>query len=198
MPEVFGILDDLVAAGKLRFYGVSVEHVEEALRAARYPNVQSIQIIFNMFRLRPAEELFPVVREKRIGILARVPLASGLLSAKLRPDSAFSATDHRSYNRHGERFDMGETFRGVDYDTGLAAVEELRALVPADATMAQLALRWILMFHDVTTTIPGARNAAQAEDNARAADLPPLSDEVMRRVREVYDHSIRPLVHHRW
>jgi aryl-alcohol dehydrogenase-like predicted oxidoreductase len=198
MPEVFGILDDFVRDGKLRHYGVSVERVEEALRASRYPNVQSIQIIFNMFRLKPADELFPVVREKQIGILARVPLASGLLSGKLQRDSSFAATDHRNYNRHGESFDVGETFSGVDYETGLAAVEELRPLVPAEATMAQLALRWILMFPEVTTTIPGARIAAQAEDNARAADLPPLSDEAMRRVRDVYDRSIRPLVHHRW
>jgi len=198
MPEVFGILDDLVGEGKLRYYGVSVERVEEALRAARYPNVQSIQIIFNMFRLRPAEELFPVVREKRIGILARVPLASGLLSGKLRRDSTFEKTDHRNYNRHGESFDVGETFSGVDYDTGLQAVDELRTLVPADATMAQLALRWILMFPEVTAAIPGAKDTKQTEDNVRAADLPPLSEEQMARVRDVYDRSIRPLVHHRW
>jgi aryl-alcohol dehydrogenase-like predicted oxidoreductase len=198
MPEVFGILDDLVRDGKLRFYGVSVERVEEALRAARYPNVQSIQIIFNMFRLKPADELFPVVREKQIGILARVPLASGLLSGKLRRDSTFAQTDHRNYNRHGESFDVGETFSGVDYDAGLQAVEELRALVPAGASMAQLALRWILMFPEVSAAIPGAKNVQQTEDNARAADLPPLTAAQMQTVREVYDRSIRPLVHHRW
>jgi aryl-alcohol dehydrogenase-like predicted oxidoreductase len=198
MPEVFGILDDLVRDGKLRYYGVSVERVEEALRAARYPNVQSIQIIFNMFRLKPAEELFPVVREKQIGILARVPLASGLLSGKLRRDSTFAQTDHRNYNRHGESFDVGETFSGVDYDAGLQAVEELRALVPPGASMAQLALRWILMFPEVSAAIPGAKNVQQTEDNARAADLPPLTAAQMQTVREVYDRSIRPLVHHRW
>ncbi len=198
MPEVFGILDDLVADGKLRYYGVSVEYVEEALRAARYPNVQSIQIIFNMLRLKPAEELFPVVREKRIGILARVPLASGLLSGKLRGDSTFEPRDHRNYNRHGEAFDVGETFSGVDYETGLAAVEELRALVPAGATMAQLALRWILMFPEVTAAIPGAKNVQQTEDNIHAAALPPLTPEQMATVRKIYDRSIRPLVHHRW
>ena len=198
MPEVFGILDDLVAEGKLRHYGVSVERVDEALRAARYPNVQSVQIIFNMFRLKPAEEFFAVAREKRIGILARVPLASGLLSGKLTRESAFAATDHRSYNRHGEKFDAGETFSGVDYETGLDAVDELRPLVPAGATMAQLALRWILMFPEVTAAIPGARNSRQTEDNVLAADLPPLSDDAMRRVRDVYERSIRPLVHHRW
>jgi aryl-alcohol dehydrogenase-like predicted oxidoreductase len=198
MPEVFGILDDLVREGKLRYYGVSVERVEEALRASRYPGVQSIQIIFNMFRLKPAEELFPVAHEKKIGILARVPLASGLLSGKLRPDSTFAATDHRSYNRHGESFDAGETFSGVDYETGLQAVEELRALVPSGATMAQLALRWILMFPEVSAAIPGARDARQTEDNVRAASLPPLSDDVMARVHDLYVRSIRPLVHHRW
>src|SRR3954463_4020337 len=186
LPEVFGVLDDLVAAGKLRFYGVSVEYVEEALRAARYPNVQSIQIIFNMFRLKPAEELFPVVREKRIGILARVPLASGLLSGKLRRDSTFEPRDHRNYNRHGEAFDVGETFSGVDYETGLQAVEELRPLVPAGATMAQWALRWILMHDAVTCAIPGAKRAEQVDDNAAAADLAPLSDEAMAKMRDVY------------
>ncbi len=198
MPEVFGILDDLVARGTIRYYGVSVERVEEALRASRYPAVQSIQIIFNMFRLKPAEALFPVVREKQIGILARVPLASGLLSGKLRRDSSFERTDHRNYNRHGESFDVGETFSGVDYETGLQAVEELRPLVAADATLAQLALRWILMFPEVTAAIPGARDVGQTEDNARAADLPPLSADVMARVRDVYDRRIRPSVHHRW
>ena len=198
MPEVFGILDDLVADGKLRYYGVSVEHVDEALRATRHPNVQSIQIIFNMFRLKPAEQLFPVAREKRIGILARVPLASGLLSGKLRRDSTFATSDHRSYNRHGESFDAGETFSGVDYEAGLQAVEELRALVPPDATMAQLALRWILMFPEVTAAIPGARDVRQTEENVRAASLPALLDDVMARVRDVYDRHVRALVHHRW
>ena len=198
MPEVFGILDDLVADGMLRFYGVSVERVEEALRATRHPNVQSIQIIFNMFRLKPAEELFPVVREKQIGILARVPLASGLLSGKLRLDSTFEPRDHRNYNRNGESFDVGETFSGVDYDAGLRAVEELRALVPHDATMAQLALRWILMFPEVSAAIPGAKNAEQTEDNVRAAGLSPLTQAQMDMVHEIYDRAIRPLVHHRW
>ncbi len=198
LPEVFGALDDLVAAGKLRFYGVSVEYVEEALRATRYPNVQSIQIIFNMFRLKPAEELFPVVREKQIGILARVPLASGLLSGKLRSDSTFEPRDHRNYNRHGEAFDVGETFSGVDYATGLEAVEELRALLPTGVSMAQLALRWILMFPEVSAAIPGAKNAQQTEDNVRAADLPPLTPQMMERVRAIYDGSIRTLVHDRW
>ncbi|MEW5930588.1 MAG: aldo/keto reductase [Gemmatimonadota bacterium] len=198
MPEVFGILDDLVAAGKVRHYGVSVERIDEALRAVEYPAVQSVQIIFNLFRLRPAEEFFAVARERRVGILARVPLASGLLTGKLRPDTRFDEGDHRSFNRHGEAFDQGETFSGVDYEAGLRAVEELRALVPPGASMAQLALRWILMFPEVTAAIPGARNARQAEDNVRAAELAPLSDETMRRVREVYDRHFREALATRW
>jgi aryl-alcohol dehydrogenase-like predicted oxidoreductase len=198
LPEVFGFLDDLVQAGKLRYYGVSVEYVEEALRASRFPNVQSVQIIFNMFRLKPAEELFPIAREKKIGILARVPLASGLLSGKLTRQSTFAATDHRNYNRHGESFDVGETFSGVDYDTGLDAVEEFRALVPSGASMAQLALRWILMFPEVSAAIPGAKNVEQTESNIRAADLPALTPAQMDAVRDVYDRSIRELVHARW
>ena len=198
MPEVFGALDDLVAAGKLRFYGVSVERVEEAIRAAAYPNVQSVQIIFNMFRHRPAEAFFPVARARRIGILARVPLASGLLSGKLRADSEFAATDHRNYNRRGEAFDVGETFSGVDYETGLRAVEELRPLVPDGATLAQLALRWTLAFPEVTAAIPGARTPAQVEGNVRALDLPPLTDETMAAVRTVYDRHVRASVHDRW
>ncbi len=191
MPEVFGILDDLVVQGKLRFYGVSVERVDEAMKAISYPNVQSVQIIFNMFRFKPSEQFFAAARERRVGILARVPLASGLLTGKMRPDTQFSSNDHRNFNRHGEAFDQGETFSGVDYETGLRAVEELRALVPPGVTMAQFALRWILMFPEITTTIPGAKNPQQAEDNVRAAALPPLSDEQMRRVREVYDRYLR-------
>ncbi len=191
MPEVFGILDDLVVQGKLRFYGVSVERVDEAMKAISYPNVQSVQIIFNMFRFKPSEQFFAAARERRVGILARVPLASGLLTGKMRPDTQFSSNDHRNFNRHGEAFDQGETFSGVDYETGLRAVEELRSLVPPGVTMAQFALRWILMFPEITATIPGAKNPQQAEDNVRAAALPPLSDEQMRRVREVYDRYLR-------
>lgn len=198
MPEVFGILDDLVQQGKIRFYGVSVERVDEALKAITYPNVQSVQIIFNMFRLKPAEQFFAAAREQKVGILARVPLASGLLTGKFRPDTQFSSQDHRNYNRHGEAFDQGETFSGVEYTTGLQAVDALRPLVPPGATMAQLALRWILMFPEVTTTIPGAKTPQQAEDNVKAAALPPLSDETMQRVRTVYDTYIHQQVHARW
>ncbi len=198
MPEVFDALDDLVQQGKIRFYGVSVERVDEALKAITYPNVQSVQIIFNMFRLKPAEQFFAAARERRVGILARVPLASGLLTGKLGPQTQFSPNDHRNYNRHGEAFDQGETFSGVDYETGLRAVEELRTFVPQSATMAQFALRWILMFPEVTSAIPGAKSPEQAEDNVRAAALPPLSDETMRRVRQVYDTHIRSQVQQRW
>ena len=198
MPEVFGIVDDLVQQGKVRFYGVSVERVDEALKAISYPNVQSVQIIFNMFRLKPTEQFFAAARQRQIGILARVPLASGMLTGKFTSSTQFDPNDHRNFNRHGEAFDQGETFSGVDYETGLQAVEELRTLVPDGATMAQFALRWILMFPEVSSTIAGAKNQQQIKDNVQAASLPPLSDETMRQVREVYDKYIRAQVHSRW
>jgi aryl-alcohol dehydrogenase-like predicted oxidoreductase len=197
-PEVFAILDDLVQQGKLKNYGVSVEKVDEALKAIHYPNVKSVQIIFNMFRLKPAEQFFAAARERNVSIIVRVPLASGLLTGKFRADSQFSAADHRNYNRHGEAFDQGETFSGVDYEAGLAAVEELRTLVPEGTTMAQFALRWILMFPEVTTVIAGAKTPAQAADNTGASSLPSLNPETMRRVQEIYDTRIRSLVHARW
>jgi aryl-alcohol dehydrogenase-like predicted oxidoreductase len=197
-PEVFGVLDELVAAGKLRFYGVSVENPEQALKAIDYPNVQSVQIIFNMFRHRPAELFFTDALRRRVGILARVPLASGMLAGKMRPDTKFESTDHRQFNRQGQAFDVGETFSGVDYETGLRAVEELRAACPPGWSLTQFALRWILMFDAVTCAIPGAKRPQQAEDNCAAADLPPLSDAAMAAVRRVYDRYIRAQVHHRW
>jgi aryl-alcohol dehydrogenase-like predicted oxidoreductase len=197
-PEVFGILDDLVSAGKLRHYGVSVEKVEEALKAIEYPNVKTVQIIFNMFRHRPSELFFDRSEARRVGILVRVPLASGMLTGKMRPDTTFEASDHRNYNRQGEAFDVGETFAGVPYEVGLQAVEELRAWVPDGVTMAQMALRWILMFDAVSCAIPGAKRPAQAEDNVAAADLPPLRGETMAAVRDIYERLIRPHVHHRW
>jgi aryl-alcohol dehydrogenase-like predicted oxidoreductase len=197
-PEVFGILDELVAVGKICYYGVSVEKVEEALKAIEYPNVQSVQIIFNMFRLRPIDLFFPEAIRRKVGILARVPLASGLLSGKMTRSTTFAKDDHRSFNRHGESFDRGETFSGVDYETGLDAVELLKPLVPQGATLAQLALRWVLMFDAVSCAIPGAKTPQQAEDNVRAADLPPLTAEQMAIVQRVYDESIREQVHQRW
>jgi aryl-alcohol dehydrogenase-like predicted oxidoreductase len=195
---VFDVLDDLVRAGKIRFYGVSVETCDEALRAMRYPDVQSVQIIFNMFRLKPAIEVLPEAQRKHVGILARVPLASGLLTGKLKPDTEFYPDDHRAFNRQGEMFDQGETLSGVPIDVGAAAVERLRPLVPHGATLAQLALRWILMHEAVTCAIPGARTELQARENAAAASLPPLSDDAMKAVRAVYDENIRGLVDHRW
>jgi aryl-alcohol dehydrogenase-like predicted oxidoreductase len=197
-PEIFGIMDDFVQEGKIRFYGVSVERVEEAVKAIEYPGVQTVQIIFNIFRQRPADLFFDLAEQKNIGILARLPLSSGMLSGKMSKESTFSKDDHRNYNRHGEAFDVGETFSGIDFETGLAAVEELRPLVPAGMTMAQLALRWILMFDAVSCAIPGAKNPAQAEGNAKASDFPPLSDELMKKIRDIYEARIKPLVHQSW
>ena len=196
--EVFGILDDLVKAGKLRYYGVSVQKLSEAIRATEYPNVQSVQIIFNIFRQRPADEFWEIAKQRKVGILARVPLASGLLTGKLRRETSFAADDHRNFNRQGESFDVGETFSGVDYETGLAAVEELRKLLPAGMTLPQFALRWILMFDAVTCAIPGGKRAEQVADNCRASDLPALSKETMEAVGKIYDARIREQVHGRW
>ncbi len=195
--EVFGTLDDLVRAGKIANYGVSVERVEEALKAIEFPGVVSVQIIFNMFRLRPADVFFDQARKRNVAIVARVPLASGLLAGKFKPDTRFEETDHRQFNRHGEAFDVGETFSGVPYDVGLAAVEKIRPLA-GSGTMAQFALRWILMFDAVSVVIPGARNAAQARSNAEAADLPPLKPEIMAELMAIYDRDIRPHVYQRW
>jgi len=197
-PEVFAALDKLVAQGKIRYYGVSVEKVEEGLKAIEYPGVRSVQIIFNIFRQRPAELFFARCREKRVAIIARVPLASGLLAGKITKDTVFPPDDHRNFNRYGQAFDRGETFAGVDFEKGLQAVEELRTLVPQGFTMAQFALKWILMFPEVSTVIPGAKNPRQAEENAKTSDLPPLKEEVMERIREIYEEYILPDVHHRW
>lgn len=197
-PEVFGLLDELVQAGKIRFYGVSVERVEEALKAIEYPNVQTVQIIFNVLRQRPADLFFEQAKRKAVGILARVPLASGLLTGKMKANTQFTADDHRQFNRHGEAFDVGETFAGVDYAEGLKAVEELRLLVPDGATMAQLALRWILMFDAVTCAIPGGKTPRQVEDNTQAAELAALDESKMAAIRHIYDRHARPRVHQRW
>jgi aryl-alcohol dehydrogenase-like predicted oxidoreductase len=197
-PELFGMLDDFVKQGKLRFYGVSVERVEEALKAIEYPGVQSVQIIFNCFRQRPAELFFSEAKKRRVGILARVPLASGMLTGKLRRDTKFPADDHRNFNRHGEMFDVGETFSGVDYDLGLQAVEEVSHVLPQGTSMSQFALRWILMFDAVSCAIPGGKRPEQVADNCRASDLPQLSDVAMAEVRRIYDEKIRRNVHQRW
>jgi aryl-alcohol dehydrogenase-like predicted oxidoreductase len=198
MPEVFGVLDDLVRAGKVRFYGVSVERVEEALKAIEYEGVQSVQIIYNLFRQRPAELFFPRALERKVGILARLPLSSGMLTGKLRRESTFAPEDHRAFNRQGAAFDRGETFSGVDYGLGLDAVEKLRPHVPAGVTMAEFALRFILMQEAVTCTIPGAKRPAQVEENVRAADLPALDAPTLAACAAVYRELIRPEVHHRW
>jgi aryl-alcohol dehydrogenase-like predicted oxidoreductase len=198
MPEVFDIMDDLVKAGKVRSYGVSVEKIEEAQKAIRYPNVQTVQMIFNMFRQRPSEQFFAQAQERNIGILARVPLASGMLTGKFKPDTRFESDDHRAFNRAGEAFDRGETFSGVDYKVGLQAVEELRTICPPGLSMAQFALRWILMFDAVSCAIPGAKRPSQVDENFSAADLPPLSPEIMDQVRSIYDRRIRGLVHQYW
>lgn len=197
-PEVFGYLDELVKKGKIRHYGVSVERVEEALKAIEYPAVKTVQIIFNCFRLRPTRLFFAEALKKNVGILARVPLASGMLTGKLRCDSSFAPDDHRNFNRQGEKFDVGETFSGVDYDTALAAVEEIRRILPEGVSMAQFALRWILMFDAVTCAIPGAKTAGQAANNCAASDLPPVSPETMKAVESIYSERIAPLVDQRW
>ncbi len=196
--STFAALDRLQEAGKIRNYGVSVEKVEEARMALSYPNVRTVQIIFNVFRQKPAEEFFPLAGERSVGILARVPLASGLLSGKMSVDRAFADDDHRNFNRDGEAFDRGETFSGVDFETGLGAAEELKELVPDGHTLAQFALRWILMHPAVSCAIPGGKNPSQVEDNVAAATMTPLSEETMQRAREVYDEYLSDEVHHRW
>lgn len=198
MPEVFDVLDDLVKEGKLQYYGVSVEKVEEALKAIEYPNVQSVQIIFNMFRHRPNELFFEQAKKKQVGILARVPLASGMLTGKLKEDSKFEDDDHRKFNRRGEAFDRGETFSGIDYNLGLQAVEQLKKICPKSMSLPQFALRWILMFDAVTCAIPGAKKVHQVEENIRAAEFSPLSEITMSEVEKVYNELIRNSVHHYW
>jgi aryl-alcohol dehydrogenase-like predicted oxidoreductase len=195
---VFDALDEMVDEGRMRAYGVSVETAEEALLAIARPNVASVQIVFNMLRLKPLDEVLPAAEKAGVGIIARVPLASGLLSGRYDEQTTFGADDHRSYNRHGEAFDQGETFSGVDYDTGLAAVRRLAALKPDGPTMAQFALRWIIDHPAVSVVIPGARNGEQARANAAAAALPSLTPEAHSAVVDVYDSLVRDSVHPRW
>ena len=196
--STFEALDRLQEAGKIRNYGVSVEKVDEARMALDYPGVATVQIIFNIFRQKPAEAFFPLAEERNVGILARVPLASGLLSGKMRSDRAFAEDDHRNFNREGQAFDKGETFSGVDFETGLLAAEELKELVPEGHTLAQFALRWILMHPAVSCAIPGGKDPGQVEDNVAAADMAPFSEETMQRAREIYDSHVRDEVHHQW
>ena len=195
---VFAALDEMVDDGRIESYGVSVETCAQALAAIARPRVATVQIILNCFRLKPLEAVLPAARAAGVGIIARVPLASGLLSGRYDEHTTFAPDDHRSFNRHGEAFDVGETFSGVDYDTALAAVEELRLLVPEGASMAQFALRWILAFDAVTCAIPGGKRPAQVADNCAASDLPPLREDTLRAVRAIYDARIRPTVHQRW
>ena len=197
-PELFAALDDIQKSGKIKSYGVSVEKVEEALKAIEFPGVVSIQIIYNLFRQRPADLFFKEAKRKNVAVIVRVPLASGLLAGKIDRETRFAPDDHRNFNRHGEAFDVGETFAGVPLETGLEAVEALRKLVPQGASLAAFALRWILMNEAVTVVIPGARNAEQARANAAASDLAPLSAETMAAARAVYDRLIAPHVHQRW
>ena len=197
-PSVFDACDRLVDEGLVRAYGVSVEKVEEALKAIEYPNVATVQIIFNIFRQRPAELFFEQAQRRDVGVIVRVPLASGLLTGKFSRDTSFSPDDHRSFNRHGEQFDVGETFSGVDLERGIDVVEELKGLVPEGATLAQLALRWILSFEAVSTVIPGAKSPEQARANAGAATLPPIDDATLQKIGVLYRERIAPQVHHRW
>ncbi len=197
-PDVFEVLDDLVRAGKVHHYGVSVEKVEEALKAIEYPGVETVQIVFNIFRQRPSELFFREAQRRRVGIFARLPLSSGMLAGKLTQKSTFAQDDHRNFNRHGEAFDRGETFSGLDYEVGLRTVDTLRPMVPTGQTIAQLALRWILMFPQIACAIPGAKHVGQVEENIRAADLPPLSQSTMSAITELYDRHIRQHVHHFW
>ena len=197
-PEVFAALDRLVEEGSIARYGVSVEKVEEGLKVIEYPGVASVQIIYNIFRQRPASLFLAEARQRGVAVIARVPLASGLLTGKMRADTHFAADDHRTFNRQGEVFDVGETFAGVPYDVALDAVEALRPHVPQGTPMAAFALRWILMNDAVSVVIPGAKSPAQAADNAAAASLPPLSADVMAATRAIYDERIAPHVHQRW
>ena len=197
-PELFDALEGMVEEGLIKNYGVSVEKIEEALKAIQYPGVKTVQIIFNMFRQRPAELFFREAAARKVGIIVRVPLASGLLTGKMNRDTKFEKTDHRNYNREGAAFDRGETFAGVDYEKGLQAVAALGEIKPGDYTMAQFALKWILMHDAVSCTIPGAKRPTQVEDNCRASDLPDLSEQVMDGVREIYEKYVKADVHQRW
>jgi len=197
-PELFAAIDELVADDVMRHYGVSVEKVEEAIKAMEYPGMATVQIIFNMVRQRPADRFLAEALANDVGVLARVPLASGLLTGKYDAGSTFAENDHRNYNREGQAFDVGETFAGLDYEAGLEFVAAVRDLAPEGATLSQLALRWILMHGGVTAAIPGAKSPDQARTNAAATDLEPLSEETMAQIAATYEQLAKPLVHQRW
>lgn len=195
--KVFGYMDEFKKQRKIKHYGVSIEKIEEGIKAMDYPGVEAIEVIFNMFRLKPLEKLIPLAKEKGVGIIVRVPLASGLLTGKYSKETTFGPGDHRTFNRNGESFDKGETFSGVPYDIGLQAVEELKKVFPK-GELAPYALRWILMFDGVSTVIPGASRPEQILENIKAAELPPLSDQMMKDVDNIYNTYIKPHVHHLW
>jgi aryl-alcohol dehydrogenase-like predicted oxidoreductase len=197
-PEIFGLFDSLKNEGKILHMGVSVEKVEEALKAITYPNVTSVQIIFNMFRHKPADLFFPEAERRKVGIIVRVPLASGLLTGLYSKNTTFQRDDHRHFNRNGAAFDKGETFSGVDYETGLEAVEEIRELFPGRENLAPLALRWVLMFREVSCVIPGASRLEQLHSNLQTLEVPAFTREEMEGVRRIYNERIKPLVHHLW
>jgi len=196
--EIFELFDDLEDEGKILNLGVSVETIEEALRAIQIPSVTTVQIIFNMFRQRPAEVFFKEAKKKNIGVIVRVPLASGLLTGNYSSNTTFASGDHRNFNRNGEAFDKGETFSGVDYETGLVAVEELKKIFPSQKNLAALALRWILMFDEVSCVIPGASKMEQVASNLEALSEPAFTAEQMDAVKSVYDKHIKKLVHDKW
>lgn len=197
-PDVFEAMESLIKAGKIRNYGVSVEKVEEGLKAIEYPGVASVQIIYNIFRQRPADLFFSEAKRKGVAVIVRVPLASGLLTGKMNPQTTFAADDHRAFNRNGEAFDKGETFSGVPYEVALEVVEDIRRIVPGDVTMAQFALRWILMNEAVSTVIPGAKNADQANGNASASGIEEISPSMMEQLKAIYENRIAPHVHQLW
>ncbi len=197
-PEVFEALDSFVEQGKIQHYGVSVEKVEEGLKAIEYPGVVSVQIIFNIFRQRPSELFFEQCKKKNIAVIARVPLASGLLTGKMSLATKFPEDDHRNYNRQGKFFDVGETFSGVDFEIGLKAVEELKGIKPDDISCVQMALKWILMHSEVSCVIPGAKNTKQLEENISASELTDLDPDVLKGIKTVYENFVKPTVHHRW
>jgi aryl-alcohol dehydrogenase-like predicted oxidoreductase len=198
LDAVYDGLDTLVAEQRIAAYGVSVETSAEALTAIARPGLATVQIILNAFRRKPLDQVLPAAQAAGVGIIARVPLASGLLSGRYTHDTTFAANDHRTFNRHGEAFDVGETFSGVDFDTGVDAAREFAALAPAGATPAQAALRWVVQQPGVTTVIPGARNPEQAKQNAAAAQLPPFTDPELGAIADLYDRRIRAQVHDRW